>query len=206
HIDGVRFITNPSSGKMGIELARSLRSLGAGVTLVHGPIQVRTPLDVRSLRVASAREMLEACLREGGNVRGFFAAAAVSDYELDEAFRGKIETRVHRELALRLRATPKIVSEVKRAFPQIDLVVFKAVFGMEGDPVEVAGDYRDLDPVMVAINDVSREGLGFGSDENELLVVTRRGLVERIGPGRKSGVARALVELYLREVRGSEVR
>ncbi|MCS7094739.1 MAG: bifunctional phosphopantothenoylcysteine decarboxylase/phosphopantothenate--cysteine ligase CoaBC [Thaumarchaeota archaeon] len=204
HIDAVRFLTNPSSGKMGVEIARSLRSLGASTTLVHGPINVRVPLDVRSIGVTSARETLEVCLKEGGNAKGFFAAAAVSDYEPVEVFRGKIETKVQGELTLRLRATPKVVAEVKHAFPWIDLVVFKAVYGMENDPVEIAAAYRELDPVMVAINDVSKSGVGFGSVENEFVVVTRSGLVRRIGPARKSSVARALVELYLREVEGLE--
>ncbi|MCS6787867.1 MAG: bifunctional phosphopantothenoylcysteine decarboxylase/phosphopantothenate--cysteine ligase CoaBC [Aigarchaeota archaeon] len=204
HIDSVRFITNASSGKMGVEVARALRRLGAEVTLVHGPMQARPPLDVGTVRVTSAREMLEACLKEARGARGFFAAAAVSDYEPVERFVGKVDSRASGVLELRLRATPKVVAEVRRAHPEVDLVVFRAIHGTTGDPAELASPYIELNPVMVAINDVSREDVGFGKDLNELVVVARSGLIERIGPARKSVVARTLVGLYLREVGTSE--
>jgi len=198
-IDMVRFITNPSSGKMGFEVARVLRALGGDVTLVHGPVSIRPPWDVRAVNVESAREMLEAVLKASEGSDGLFAAAAVADYEPSEPHPGKIESRKHPVLQLTLRATPKVVEEVRRAYPDLDLVVFKASYGPVEDPASVIGDYAHLNPVIVAVNDVSRGGIGFGAEENELLAITRSGLVKRIGPARKSRVARELVELYLEE-------
>ncbi len=200
-IDMVRFVTNPSSGRMGLELARVLRALGGDVTIVHGPISLRPPWDVKAVGVESAREMLAAVLGALEGADGLFAAAAVADYEPAEVHSGKIESRRHPTLQLTLRATPKVVEEVRRSFPGIDLVLFKASYGAVEDPREVFQEYAALDPVLVAVNDVSRKGIGFGAEENELVVVTRSGLVRKLGPARKSRVARDLVQLYLEEKR-----
>jgi len=200
-IDMVRFVTNPSSGRMGLELARVLRALGGDVTIVHGPVSLRPPWDVKAVGVESAREMLAAVLGALEGADGLFAAAAVADYEPAEVHSGKIESRRHPTLQLTLRATPKVVEEVRRSFPGIDLVLFKASYGAVEDPSEVFQEYAALDPVLVAVNDVSRKGIGFGAEENELVVVTRSGLVRKLGPARKSRVARDLVQLYLEEKR-----
>ena len=200
-IDMVRFVTNPSSGRMGLELARVLRALGGEVTIVHGPVSLRPPWDVKAVGVESAREMLAAVLGALEGADGLFAAAAVADYEPAEVHSGKIESRRHPTLQLTLRATPKVVEEVRRSFPGIDLVLFKASYGAVEDPREVFQEYAALDPVLVAVNDVSRKGIGFGAEENELVVVTRSGLVRKLGPARKSRVARDLVQLYLEEKR-----
>jgi phosphopantothenoylcysteine decarboxylase/phosphopantothenate--cysteine ligase len=200
-IDMVRFVTNPSSGRMGLELARVLRALGGEVTIVHGPVSLRPPWDVKAVGVESAREMLAAVLGALEGADGLFAAAAVADYEPSEVHSGKIESRRHPALQLTLRATPKVVEEVRRSFPGIDLVLFKASYGAVEDPREVFQEYAALDPVLVAVNDVSRKGIGFGAEENELVVVTRSGLVRKLGPARKSRVARDLVQLYLEEKR-----
>ena len=200
-IDMVRFVTNPSSGRMGLELARVLRALGGDVTIVHGPVSLRPPWDVKAVGVESAREMLAAVLGALEGADGLFAAAAVADYEPAEVHSGKIESRRHPTLQLTLRATPKVVEEVRRSFPGIDLVLFKASYGAVEDPREVFQEYAALDPVLVAVNDVSRKGIGFGAEENELVVVTRSGLVRKLGPARKSRVARDLVQLYLEEKR-----
>ena len=200
-IDMVRFVTNPSSGRMGLELARVLRALGGDVTIVHGPVSLRPPWDVKAVGVESAREMLAAVLGALEGADGLFAAAAVADYEPAEVHSGKIESRRHPTLQLTLRATPKVVEEVRRSFKGIDLVLFKASYGAVEDPREVFQEYAALDPVLVAVNDVSRKGIGFGAEENELVVVTRSGLVRKLGPARKSRVARDLVQLYLEEKR-----
>ncbi len=200
-IDMVRFVTNPSSGRMGLELARVLRALGGDVTIVHGPVSLRPPWDVKTVGVESTREMLAAVLGALEGADGLFAAAAVADYEPAEVHSGKIESRRHPTLQLTLRATPKVVEEVRRSFPGIDLVLFKASYGAVEDPREVFQEYAALDPVLVAVNDVSRKGIGFGAEENELVVVTRSGLVRKLGPARKSRVARDLVQLYLEEKR-----
>jgi phosphopantothenoylcysteine decarboxylase/phosphopantothenate--cysteine ligase len=200
------------------EVLERLRSLGvtivgptveegkaklADVTLVHGPVSLRPPWDVKAASVESAREMLAAVLRASEGADGLFAAAAVADYEPVEVHRGKIESRRHPTLHLTLRTTPKVVYEVRRSFPGIDLVLFKASYGPVEDPRAVYSEYAELDPVIVAVNDVSRKDVGFGAEGNELTVVTRSGLIRKLGPARKSRVARDLVEVYLEErVRG----
>jgi phosphopantothenoylcysteine decarboxylase/phosphopantothenate--cysteine ligase, prokaryotic len=101
-IDMVRFVTNPSSGRMGLELARVLRALGGDVTIVHGPVSLRPPWDVKAVGVESAREMLAAVLGALEGADGLFAAAAVADYEPAEVHSGKIESRRHPTLQLTL--------------------------------------------------------------------------------------------------------
>ncbi|MEM3488760.1 MAG: bifunctional phosphopantothenoylcysteine decarboxylase/phosphopantothenate--cysteine ligase CoaBC, partial [Nitrososphaerota archaeon] len=82
-IDDVRFITNASSGKMGIEIARQLKYLGAEVTLIHGPITEKVPPEINTIKITSAEELTSRLVEETMRVRAdaVFAVAAVTDFK-----------------------------------------------------------------------------------------------------------------------------
>ena len=80
HIDPVRFLSNPSTGRMGFAVARAAASRGHEVALVAGPVSLKTPKGVRRLDVTSAREMLAAVEGELDDGAVFVATAAVADW------------------------------------------------------------------------------------------------------------------------------
>ncbi|HTB34396.1 MAG TPA: bifunctional phosphopantothenoylcysteine decarboxylase/phosphopantothenate--cysteine ligase CoaBC, partial [bacterium] len=80
HLDPVRFISNPSSGKMGFAVAAACRDLGAEVTLVSGPVSLAAPEGVQVVRVTTAVQMLAACDKAFDACDAFIASAAVSDF------------------------------------------------------------------------------------------------------------------------------
>ncbi|MDE1861305.1 MAG: bifunctional phosphopantothenoylcysteine decarboxylase/phosphopantothenate--cysteine ligase CoaBC [Thaumarchaeota archaeon] len=126
YIDPVRVITNRSSGRTGVLLARELASRGAKVTLIYGPGSEQPPREASVVRVETGREMLEAVRRE---LRRKFdiviLAAAVSDYSVETPSRKKIKSNA-REITVRLRRAPKIIDEIKRVQKGVFLVGFKA--------------------------------------------------------------------------------
>jgi phosphopantothenoylcysteine decarboxylase/phosphopantothenate--cysteine ligase len=199
HIDSVRFITNASSGRMGIELTRALRMMGGDVSLVLGPTSLEAPRGVKVSRVTTAAEMLEKVLEESEGAEAFFSTAAVSDYRPSSGMVGKLESAVHTRLSLELVATPKVINEVKEKIPTLEIIPFKAVYGLNHDPRKIYAEYEGIKPIMLVVNDVSRPDIGFASDYNEVTVISRSGRVTHIPKTRKTVVARKIVELYIEE-------
>jgi phosphopantothenoylcysteine decarboxylase / phosphopantothenate---cysteine ligase len=192
-VDPIRILTNRASGKTGIALALEARRRGAEVTLVHRSIQ---DLPVHQVRAESAREMLEAVLREvakGCDV--LISAAAVADYTLDPHAE-KIKSG--QELILRLKPTQKIIKTVREAYPHLKIVGFKAETDVTDEEL-VARATKSMQGAgldLVVANDVARGGMG--TDDNRVLIIDR--LVQRkTAEGKKSLIAKmimdALVEL-----------
>src|SRR2546422_6949291 len=127
HIDPVRIITNRSSGKMGVAIAEEAWSRGAETTLILGPGSATPPPNVKTVKVETTEEMLEATLRElkKGKHDLIFAAAAPSDYRPSKPAGHKISTREEKTVELELEATPKIIREIRNASPDSLLVAFK---------------------------------------------------------------------------------
>lgn len=170
-IDPVRYLSNHSSGKMGYALAAAAAEAGAGVTLISGPVSLPCPDRVQRLPVTSAAEMLAACLTEADGADLFIAAAAVADYRPRTQAAHKIK-RSGAPLTLELEPNPDIVATVA-ALPERPFVV-----GFAAETRNLLDNARDklsrkgLD--LVIANDVSDAGIGFGSDDNQVLVISRR--------------------------------
>src|SRR2546425_3323749 len=124
HIDPVRVVTNRSSGKMGVAIAEEVASRGADTTLMLGPGTVNPPSDIKTIRVESTSELLEAVLDELKKTAPdlVFAAGAPTDYRPVTVAPKKIKTREKPQINLELRATPKILEEIRRASPKTFLV------------------------------------------------------------------------------------
>ncbi|MBI3841350.1 MAG: bifunctional phosphopantothenoylcysteine decarboxylase/phosphopantothenate--cysteine ligase CoaBC [Thaumarchaeota archaeon] len=174
-IDPVRVITNLSSGKMGLALAKEASRRGAEVFYVYGG-ELAPPVGIRSARVRTTAEMRKAVLGElkNGQSDAFISAAAPSDFAPVKPAPRKIPTASGR-LNLVLEPTPKIVEEVRRRWPRIFLVAFKAETTPTDSALRVAATkFRaKLRADVVVANDVS-EGRGFGSDRNSVLILGRK--------------------------------
>ncbi|MDN3521323.1 bifunctional phosphopantothenoylcysteine decarboxylase/phosphopantothenate--cysteine ligase CoaBC [Halomonas ramblicola] len=174
-LDPVRYLSNHSSGKMGYALAEAAAALGARVRLISGPVTLPCPAGVERTEVETALEMHEAALRLAGESELFIGCAAVADYRAENAAAHKIK-KVEGEdgLTLRLVKNPDIIAEVA-ALPEARRPL---VVGFAAETRDLETYARDkltrkgLD--MIVANDVSRAGLGFGSDDNAALLLWRR--------------------------------
>ncbi len=167
-IDPVRYISNHSTGKMGFALAAACYAAGARVTLIAGPVSLDTPNGVRRINVSSAVQMLEhsmQMLEEGCDI--FIATAAVADYRVAEVAEHKIK-KAGDELNVSLIKNPDIVATIAQQQKRPFMVGFAA----ETRNVEeyAAGKLIAKKLDMIACNDVSRNDIGFASDENAMIV------------------------------------
>jgi phosphopantothenoylcysteine decarboxylase/phosphopantothenate--cysteine ligase len=173
-IDPVRYVGNYSSGKMGYAVAEAARDRGADVVLVSGPVAQAAPYAVRVVSVHRAAEMRDAVVAECADADAVIMAAAVADYQPAEAAGQKIKRR-QEELGLTLVRTPDILAEVGRR-PGLVRVGFAA----ESENL-VANARRKLEDKgldLIAANDVTAEGSGFGSDTNRVTLLDREGKEE----------------------------
>lgn len=171
-IDKVRGITNRSSGKMGVEIAKEAFIRGADVTLIKGKISAQVPNVFNVLEVESVQEMRNTVFEQVKNHDIFIAAAAVSDFiPKAENIENKISS--NQELTLNLEKAPKIIGEVKKINPDIFLLGFKAEYNLSRNELIKSASKRaeesNID-LMVA-NDVAVEGSGFGSDKNQVILI-----------------------------------
>ena len=171
-IDEVRGITNRSSGKMGVEIAKEAFIRGADVTLIKGKMIADVPNIFNIVDVESVEEMYDAVLEQVKNNDIFISAAAVSD------FVPKVENKENKissdaEITLKLEKAPKIISEVKKINPEIFLVGFKAEYDSSREELVKSASKRveEFDIDLMVANDVAIEGAGFGFDENQVILI-----------------------------------
>ena len=187
-IDPVRGITNHSSGKMGYALAEQAHDMGAKVILVSGPVCLNPPPGVETIGVTSARDMYEAVHQQLNSRRVdlFIGVAAVADYRPAEVQSQKIK-RSDDELTLRLVKNPDIVASVAALEENRP---FTVGFAAETEKLEVhaRGKLENKQLDMVVANDVSKQGTGFGTDQNHVVLISRHHSVDS-GQQHKSQIA-----------------
>ncbi len=170
-IDPVRYLSNHSSGKMGFALAKACEQAGAKVTLIAGHVQLKTPFNVERINIKSAQNMLEVAQQVTENKNNpvdiFIATAAVADYRTRESAPQKIK-KTQDEMVLDLVKNPDILATISHQHPEIFMVGFAA----ETQDVEkyAKGKLTAKKLDMIACNDVSRQDIGFASDDNAMTV------------------------------------
>src|SRR5438552_18959668 len=174
-IDPVRVITNLSSGKMGLALAMEAWRRGAEVSYIFGG-GLHPPEFIRSRRVLTTKDMLDAVLSEikASEADAFISAAAPGDLAPTAAAESKIPTR-EGEIDLRLKPTPKIIDNVRKTWPKLCIVAFKAETARsQGDLKQAAKRFmHHAGADLVVANDVSN-GKGVGADTNSVLILGGR--------------------------------
>ncbi|MCX8004770.1 MAG: bifunctional phosphopantothenoylcysteine decarboxylase/phosphopantothenate--cysteine ligase CoaBC [Burkholderiaceae bacterium] len=191
-IDPVRGLTNHSSGKMGFAVARAAREAGAEVTLVAGPVHLRTPRGVRRVDVQTAQQMLEAVLAEVEMASVFIAAAAVADWRPAQAAEYKLKKDGGgAPPALAFVENPDILATVA-ALPRARRGELYCVgFAAEShDLLAHAQAKRARKGVPLLVGNIGPAT--FGRDDNALLLVDEREAVE-LPPAPKIALARQLV-------------
>jgi phosphopantothenoylcysteine decarboxylase/phosphopantothenate--cysteine ligase len=180
YLDGFRFVSNPSSGKMGIAIAEEALRRGAGVTLVYGPGTEAPPPGADVVRVETTEEMLEAVVKNIKSSKHDIAilSAAAADYGAKD--RKMIKTPSGKKSwKIELKPVPKIIERVKETDPDIFLVGFKAEYDVSDEELVDRASRRmgETGMDLVVANDVAREKVGFGTDANEVFIVDRDGEV-----------------------------
>ena len=192
HLDPVRFVSNPSTGKMGMAVAHAARALGAEVTVVLGPVGPLEREGVEVVDVTSAEQMRDAVLARVPGVDCLVAAAAVSDYRPVSCSPRKLKKLQGPETVTFVR-TPDVLAEASRAVAGLAHRPLLVGFAAETHDVleNARGKLRRKGLDAIVANDLTAPGAGFGVDTNEVTVLLKGGAVHPLR-GTKREVAEAL--------------
>ena len=195
-IDSVRGITNKSSGKMGLELAKEAYIRGADLKLVVANVSVDIPGVFDVVRVETGSEMNEVILDLIPDYDIFISTAAVSDFEFRQKSDKKLDSSS--SLFLNLKPTTKIIRQIKKINPDIFLVGFKAEFNISRE--DIIGCARkqiaDAGTDLVVANDISK--CHFGSDDNEVLIVDDDVLTVPLAS--KKEIAKTIIDVISKKI------
>ncbi len=194
-VDPVRILTNQSTGKMGISIARAAAARGAETTLVYGPGEETEPFGVDTIRVETTEEMLEAVEEELEEEFDLFvAAAAPQDFKPKNQPEKKL--RRSESVTLELIPTPGVLDKVSEVSEETFLVGFKAECEVSNDQLVEAAEKKmkehGLD--LVVANDVMRSGAGFGTDTNEVILLTPSG-TDHVSSS-KTHIANSILDIF----------
>jgi phosphopantothenoylcysteine decarboxylase / phosphopantothenate---cysteine ligase len=198
-LDPVRFIGNPSTGKMGVAIALAADHRGASVTLVHGPLDDSILAQVGELRrspVTTATEMQSALTREWPNADWVIMTAAVADVKPAQTHSTKL-AKAELPEALPLVPVPDIIaalSEQKR--PHQTLIGFAAQTGDIIPPAQAKLERKGLDAIVA--NPIDQPNSGFGSEQNQAVMLDRTGRKEAIAPCSKLELAHRVLDFVLK--------
>lgn len=194
-IDPVRFISNPSSGKMGFAVARAAEYRGAKVTLITGPTNLLDPNNVAVIRVNTAKEMTLAVLDNFENYDIIIKTAAVSDYRPKNYAEQKLK-KDNDELVLSLERTQDILKEISRIKKEQVLVGFAA----ETEHLERHAEQKMAEKKLDIIvgNIVGHPDTGFGADTNTVTLFYKGGTKENLPKMPKDDVANLLLDRILK--------
>jgi phosphopantothenoylcysteine decarboxylase/phosphopantothenate--cysteine ligase len=174
-IDPVRVVTNRSSGKMGYAVAAAAQRAGAEVTLVSGPTALRAPAGVTTVAVETAQELTDAVLAALPGADAVIMAAAIADYRPARPADRKLKKRDQGEsMSIELTKTADVLQEIiAKRDPRTIVVGFKAE---TGDAVaEASRMLREKKLDLVVANDVTAKGSEFGSDTDQVSLVSADG-------------------------------
>ena len=214
YLDPVRFLSNPSTGKMGFAIAAEAARRGHEVTLVAGPVALKTPEKVHRVDVTSAREMLKAVkgairtsrtsktgrtCRTSGTV--VIATAAVADWRPAKCAAKKLK-KGEMSGVLRLVRNPDILKTIARLRRRAEtsrptMAGLRLVgFAAETNDVlkEAARKCREKGLEFIVANDVTQKGCGFGTDTNRVTFVFPDGTQRKFPLMTKRMVARRILE------------
>jgi phosphopantothenoylcysteine decarboxylase/phosphopantothenate--cysteine ligase len=193
-VDAVRFISNPSTGKMGYALATAARDQGADVILISGPTQLAPPRGVTCVSVVSAQQMHDAVMQhlEGSHI--VIMSAAVSDFRPANPSDRKIK----KEDALntiQLERTDDILMKLGKTDGKRLLVGFAA----ETDDVEknALKKLKEKKLDLIVVNDLLKAGSGFGTDTNAVTIFDRAGKRQELPTQAKKDVAIQIMQAVI---------
>ena len=190
-IDPVRYISNYSSGKMGLALADTAKNFGADVTLITTKDVSRT---YNVIKVKSALDMKSTVEKEFDNADCIIMAAAVADYRVKEISSRKMKKTEDDEITLTLVKNPDILKDLcgrkKNAKPLIIGFCAESENLIENAKEKISKKGCDY----LIANDISRKDIGFGSDYNEVTILDKNGGMKKLERADKKTIARKIFE------------
>lgn len=197
-IDEVRYITNRSSGKMGVAIAEECFLRGAEVLLLKAKNSVEPRFLINEQIFQTADELLALLKKNVKNYDAIFHTAAISDFKIENPYRGKLKSR--KGVILKLKPQAKIIDKVKLINPSIRLIAFKAEYGLgEKKLIKTAvAKLQESKSDAVVANDISLPDRGFGADTNEVYIVLKDKSVKKIPLALKRDVAKKIIEFIFK--------
>ncbi|HEX9384110.1 MAG TPA: bifunctional phosphopantothenoylcysteine decarboxylase/phosphopantothenate--cysteine ligase CoaBC [Gemmatimonadaceae bacterium] len=199
-IDPVRFLSNHSSGKMGIALARAAWRRGADVTLIAGHVDVPLPSEIITLNTDTAKEMAQAVSEKLLVADVLIMAAAPADFRPASEAPEKIKKG---------KAVPKIVLEPTEDILKSTISKRRKKSVIVGFALETTDGIRNAEEKLkskqldlVVLNDAKEPGAGFGVDTNRVTVISRDGKQEALDLMSKTDLAEILLDRVERELNG----
>ena len=196
-IDPVRSITNSSSGKMGYAIAAALKNAGAEVTLISGPTALADPAGIKTLRIKTASQMLEAVNNSLADVDLFFAVAAVADYTPAVPQTQKMKKSTE-DLTMALVPTVDILAHVAA----ITKPPFCIGFAAESENVvDYARKKRENKKIPMIVANLATAAIG--ADNNEVVIIDSYGeypILQNSKPKIAEAVVLHAAKLYLTQV------
>ena len=194
-IDPVRYLSNRSSGKMGHAITTAALRRGAAVTLISGPTALTPPPGATFVPVQTAEEMREAALQHLGSATVVIKAAAVADYRVANPAGQKIKSKKDEGLTLDLVPNPDILRELAARKGRTFLVGFAAETNDLRRNAQTKLAAKGID--LLVANDVSRKGIGFEADDNQVVLLDRWGGEIELPMMSKIAVADAILDRVL---------
>ncbi|SFV69442.1 Phosphopantothenoylcysteine decarboxylase / Phosphopantothenoylcysteine synthetase [hydrothermal vent metagenome] len=170
NIDPVRYISNRSSGKMGVALANTCIEFGAEVYVIYGNISTQLPQKSKNIKVNTADEMFQAVMDNIKDCDIFIGCAAVADYKVKKISPQKIKKHAD-EINLTLIKNKDIITEVAKNYPNIFIVGFAAE--SENLLENAKNKLKNKQLNMIIANQISDKNIGFEVDENEVTILTK---------------------------------
>ena len=195
-IDPVRFISNHSSGKMGIAVANELNKRGADVQLILGPSTIKPDDQIKIKNVVSADEMYNECMRDFQTYDIIIMAAAVADYSPKKVSTQKIKKQSE-EFSLELMKTKDILFEAgKRKSSKQILVGFALETNNEKENALKKLAHKNAD--FIVLNSTNDEGAGFGLDTNQITIFDKNKKEYKFPAKSKKEVAVDIINTIIR--------
>ncbi|GGJ37912.1 DNA/pantothenate metabolism flavoprotein [Deinococcus roseus] len=201
YLDPVRFISNPSSGKMGFAVAEEALSRGAEVVIVSGPVSIAAPAGAKVVPVESALQMKDAMEQHFEWSDVVVMTAAVADYRAADLKTEK-QAKVSEHISIELVPNPDILAALGARKGQRVLVGFamETHAGVE----RAAGKAQRKNADFICLNYPTREGTAFGGDDNQVTFVFPDGSHEDLPRMSKREVARHLLDEARKRMQDSE--
>ena len=205
YLDEIRFVSNNSSGRMGIEIAKEAKARGAEVLLIAGSCLVKIPDYLNTVNAVSTSDFIKVIKDEleYKDYDFFICAAAISDYSPTECVEGKISSDDVKELHISMRLTPKIIDEARRKNHKVFIVAFKAETNVSRTQlIDRAYDrLKRSEANLIVANDVGRNDIGFVSKDNEVYIVDKEKRITHVEKHSKRYVASRILDIALENYR-----
>ena len=198
YLDPIRFISNPSSGKMGIALAKVLAARGAEIKVVHGYLEESLPPHLKSIKCESVNDMEEEIFSDFKDFTVIIKAAAVGDYKFKNTSKNKLK-KSRNEISFDMEKTTDILNRIGKEKKSHQILI-----GFSAETKNTVKNskkkIKDKNLDLIVANDVSIENAGFGEDNNFTYLVSRSNEVEELGLISKKNLSIKISD-YIKKIR-----